>query len=121
MNLILYGSSILLDVELRTELIKYFEVIPCEQIEILCRTLQDKQIHLVLLEIGIAGNELEILQEIVTQYNELPVIVVGKIKKMDNVAKAFEIGAQDFFRIPYKMKLLVEKACAIVQKISMKN
>lgn len=71
-------------------------------------TFLDKEIQ-NLLEIGVEGTELDILQKIVKKNQELPVIVVGRITKMDNVAKAFEIGADDFFRIPYFKNLLVEK------------
>ena len=115
-NLVFFGSSILTDAELRTELLKYFKIFSCEQIQFFNGIAQDRQIHLILFEIGIDGIELEILQRLITQYEKIPVIVVGRIKTMDNVAKAFEIGAQDFFRIPYKIKLLVEKACTIVEK-----
>lgn len=109
-NLVFFGSSILSDAELRTELLKYFKVFPCEQIDIFYRIAQDTQVHLVLLEIGIDGIELEILRRLIAQYEKIPVIVAGRVKKMDTVAIAFEIGAQDFFRIPYPKELLVERA-----------
>jgi len=99
-------------------LIKYFEVITCENDKILWRTLAYKHVHLVLLEIGPEDTELEILQRIVKFNKELPVIVFGKEKKMETVAEAFEIGAQDFFRIPYKRNLLVERVIYLTSFVS---
>jgi DNA-binding NtrC family response regulator len=122
-NLILYGSSILSDIDLRDELDKYFKIFPCENFEKLWLTLKEFTVSIVLFQINKKEKELDTLQRFVTFYPLIPIIVIGNSKQMEIVARAFKYGAYDFFKMPYPKQLLVERAkvLALFEKINWKN
>ncbi len=109
-NLALYGSSFLLDMDLREELLKYFEIYPCDNFEKLQLTLNKFTISIILFQIDNNEKELINLQIVISFYPRIPILVIGDSKQMKIVAQAFELGAKDFFKMPYPRELLVERA-----------
>jgi len=122
-NLALYGSSIVLDMDLREELVKNFEVYPCDSFEKLQLTLNKFTISIILFQIDNNEKELINLQFVVSFYPLIPILVIGDSKQMKTVAQAFEFGAKDFFKMPYPRELLVERAkvLARIEKSGRKN
>ena len=107
--LILYGPALVNDRELQIELEKDFVVLSCERYDQLIRILNNKVIAILLFQLNSEQMQLTNLKQILSQYHKLPVIVLGNGGQMEMVAQAFQLGAGDFFRLPYRRDLLVER------------
>jgi len=107
--LILYGPSLVNDRELKIELEKDFVVLSCEIYEELIRILNNKLIDFLLFQVNSEEVQVTNLKQILSQNHKLLVIVLGNGKQRDMVAQVFELGAGDFFRLPYRRDLLVER------------
>ena len=76
---------------------------------------------LVILDIMMPdGNGLDLCSWIRSQpkYDRLPIIIMSGIKDDETVLDALELGAVDFIRKPYSIKMLQEKITRLQEKYS---
>lgn len=73
--------------------------------------IQDAQPELILLDIGLPdGNGLDLLRWLRDDVGSaVPVIVLSAYRQEDNVAKAYELGANDFVSKPFRPKELMAR------------
>ena len=116
-SLLICSNSILADSILINRLKKDFEIVTCTNVKNLPQLIKRYFSHILLIEIRGNNIDFEIIKKISTQYQELPIIVIGDKKDMNIAAKAFNSGAWDFFRMPYHKDLLIDRVKRLCEKI----
>jgi len=75
----------------------------------------EKKIDLILLELlDEHPAETEVIKKIKARHPHLEIIVIAGASDSEMLAKAFECGAKDAFRKPYKTALIVERIAALL-------
>lgn len=110
------GDSLVSDCTLQKELQRVFSVSNCRPLADLLPTAKEKRAALVLLEIGAEGEVYQALRKLREKYATVAVISVGEYLATEKVAEAFQYGARDFFRIPYKTRLVVERVTSLARQ-----
>lgn len=105
----IYGSSLLSNDQLITALNKEFQVVPCQKVEKLMSNLDKLNVSVLLMEIDEKDVELKLLNKVKARHRNIPIIALGEGRQQELIAKAFQLGIQDFFKAPYKVDLLLEK------------
>ena len=104
-----FGSTLLTDNKLMKRLKNEFQVVPCSKIEKLMSILNKLNVSAILMEIDEDDAELKPLTKAKSKHSKIPIIALGEGRQQDLIAKAFQRGVCDFFKVPYKVDLLMEK------------
>ncbi|MCU0645581.1 MAG: VpsR-related response regulator [bacterium] len=104
-----FGSGLLSDDQLMKGLKKEFKVVTCPKIEELISNLNKLNVSVVLVEIDDDDIKLKSLMRLRSRHGKTPIIALGEGRQQEIIAKAFQLGVCDFFKVPSKFNLLVEK------------
>lgn len=115
-KILLLGDGIAKN-ELMLELLREkYQVETSNEKKALGHYIREKSFDLIVLEISDPISEpLAILRNIKKLKSGVKVIVVNNGQSVEAVAKAFECGAADFFRIPLDISLICERIDALVR------
>lgn len=80
--------------------------------------LTNQEVDLILLEV-LEGNdsELVLISSLTHQFPELPIVVIDGNGDRHKLAQAFNCGAKDAFRRPYKCDLIIERVNALLRHL----
>ena len=112
----IYGQSLQTNATLKNSLEANFHVFFCKDVDQVWKTVEEKSINVLLLEIGTVGKELIILKELQAKWPRLSVISLGLEEPKEHLIKAFKYGSNDFFKMPLNIDLLIERIEGIVKK-----
>lgn len=112
---LLSGPTIAFDEDLVTRLQNYAVVLKNADNDRLEAIVSKKKIDLLLIELMNdypAGTE--VIKKIKARRPKLEIIVIVSAAAGEALANAFEYGAKDAFRQPYKTALIVERVAALL-------
>ncbi len=111
------GLTIAIDKKLGDELQKSAVVLKNQDNPQIESITTDKKVDLILLEISKANpSEVEIIKTIKSRHPRIEILLVDGDGDREVIARAFEYGAKDAFRKPYKRALIVERVRALIRK-----
>lgn len=114
--ILISGPTIALDVELVSQLQKTATVLTNLENGKIESIIAHSRVDLILLEVEKENrSEIEIIKNIKLLYPDIKIIPIGTETDRDLIAKAFEYGARDAFRKPYKIALIVDRVKALLR------
>jgi len=114
--LILFGPTLLSDLELIIRLKQFFDVISCKNENRIWHIFKKRTVHIILIEVSQNRAIFEVLMKLHEKYPDMPIIAIGNKGQSEIAAQAFFVGVWDYFRSPYHRELLVERAKALAYK-----
>ena len=80
-------------------------------------TVRERNISLVVVELSrYWKKDLSAVHSLKTSFPQVLVVIVNGEESEEAVIQSFRIGAKDFFKKPYKKKLLAERVEALLKK-----
>jgi DNA-binding NarL/FixJ family response regulator len=105
---LLCGNSVSRDAGLISALQKSAEVISNHDNDSIEAILESKKVEVIILEVpGLHPGEADIIREVKARYPETKIIFIDGGREL--MAMAFQYGASDAYRKPYKNGMLVER------------
>lgn len=113
-SVLLSGESISRDAALIAELQKSAEVLSNHDNHAITTILEAEPVEVVILEVpGQTPEEVEIVQRIKTRFPETKIIFIDGGREL--MARAFQYGAADAYRKPYRNGMLAERVKAMLE------
>ncbi|TVL97975.1 MAG: hypothetical protein CV087_21835 [Candidatus Brocadia sp. WS118] len=111
---LLSGKNISRDASLITELQKSAEVVSNHDNNAIDAILEGRQVDVIILEVpGLYPGEAEIIRRIKTRFPETKIIFIDGGREL--MAMAFQYGASDAYRKPYRNGMLAERLKALLE------
>lgn len=113
-RVLLSGEKISRDAALITELQKGAEVLTNNDNKVIETILELQKVDVVILEVpGLDSSEAEIIRRVKTSFPETKIIFIDGGREL--MAMAFQYGASDAYRKPYRNGMLGERINALLK------
>lgn len=114
--ILISGPTIALDIGLTGQLQKIATVLTNIDNNKVESIVAHTKIDLILLEIEEEmRSEIKVIKNIKLLYPEIEIVIIHDERHRDVMARAFEYGARDAFRKPYKITLIVGRVKALLR------
>jgi DNA-binding NarL/FixJ family response regulator len=114
-RILLSGPTVSQNKILIKSLSTYVSVFENENYNLIETHIQSFQIDLLILEISTHEKfEIELIRRIKTHFPNIKIIIINGKKDQRFIAKAIALGANDIYRQPCNVPLLVEKVHALL-------
>ena len=116
-TILVSGSRISSDGELKRKLQKSTSVLINSDNSRIESILDRNDIDIILLEVAVDnGSDLNLIRNIKRRFPNTTIILINGNGNRNVIAKAFDLGANDAFRVPYIRRLIVERVNALIQE-----
>lgn len=110
------------DVDIRSQLDEYmtqagFRTVAVENVENARRAIRREDIALVLLDLGLPGEDgLSLAREIKNEYKSGLIILTGRGEVVDRVV-GLEFGADDYIAKPYHLREVLARSRSVLRRL----
>ncbi|HEX8238023.1 MAG TPA: response regulator transcription factor [Abditibacteriaceae bacterium] len=79
-------------------------------------TLQEQDLHLIIIDLGLPNSQAPSLCRAVRQLSNMPIILTGNDNNLTTQVHAFHLGADDYVAHPCDPRLLVGRTAAVLRR-----
>lgn len=111
---LLSGKSVSRDTALIAELQKSVEVLSNHDNNTIETILETQKVDVIVVEVpGLHPGEAEIIRQIKTRFPKIKIIFIDGGREL--MARAFQYGAADAYRKPYRHRMLAERVKVLLE------